>query len=329
VNCHCLCQPRVDKDILGLSLEERRELQAKAIAEDDGEWEKELDAKNRARAGIEENPDSAASYTNPGKSDIIDTGKVSDYGYTNTADRREGDSLSLFTDANGQLTAECDALHKQLIDETFKGVTPVDGKATFTVMGGGSAAGKSTMINGGAVTLPANSVMLDSDAIKTKLPEYIKMVATGDDTAAAFVHEESSALAKRMLGIANAGNYNAVLDGTGDGSVASLTKKIMDAKNAGMTVKGVYATVPTETALERSMLRAAKTGRMVPVDDIINIHRKVSEILPQCASLFDAVELYDTTGDAILIAVGGNGHGLTAVPGQESLFEAFLAKALK
>jgi hypothetical protein len=53
VNCHCLCQPRVDKDILGLSLDERRGLQAKAIAEDDGEWEKELDARNRAKAGIE------------------------------------------------------------------------------------------------------------------------------------------------------------------------------------------------------------------------------------------------------------------------------------
>lgn len=54
INCHCLCQPVVDEDILGLSLEERQRLQQEAIDEMDDEWEKELDAKNRARAGIEE-----------------------------------------------------------------------------------------------------------------------------------------------------------------------------------------------------------------------------------------------------------------------------------
>lgn len=54
VNCHCLLQPVVSEEVLGLSLEERQALQAKAIAEDDGEWEKELDAQNKARAGINE-----------------------------------------------------------------------------------------------------------------------------------------------------------------------------------------------------------------------------------------------------------------------------------
>lgn len=53
VNCHCIAQPIVSEDVLGLSVEERRALQAAAIAEDDGEWEKELDAKNKAKAGIE------------------------------------------------------------------------------------------------------------------------------------------------------------------------------------------------------------------------------------------------------------------------------------
>lgn len=53
VNCHCLCQPVVSEDILGMSLEERQELQRKALEEMDDEWEKELDARNRAKAGIE------------------------------------------------------------------------------------------------------------------------------------------------------------------------------------------------------------------------------------------------------------------------------------
>ncbi len=53
-NCHCIHRGIVNDEILGLSLEERKLLQQKAIEEDDGAWEKELDAKNRARAGIDE-----------------------------------------------------------------------------------------------------------------------------------------------------------------------------------------------------------------------------------------------------------------------------------
>lgn len=54
INCHCICQPVVSEKILGLSLEERQKLQQEAIDNMDDEWEKELDAKNKAKAGIEE-----------------------------------------------------------------------------------------------------------------------------------------------------------------------------------------------------------------------------------------------------------------------------------
>ncbi len=56
------------------------------------------------------------------------------------------------------------------------------------------------------------------------------------------------------------------------------------------------------------------------------VHRS-TQILPECAHLFDEVKLYDTTNEAILIATGGNGKGLAAAPGQEKLFEEFLKKA--
>lgn len=54
INCHCICQPVVSEEILGLPLEERQRLQQEAIDDMDDEWEKELDAKNKAKAGIEE-----------------------------------------------------------------------------------------------------------------------------------------------------------------------------------------------------------------------------------------------------------------------------------
>lgn len=53
-NCHCIHRGIVNESVLGLSLEERKELQKAAIEEDDGAWERELDAKNRAKAGINE-----------------------------------------------------------------------------------------------------------------------------------------------------------------------------------------------------------------------------------------------------------------------------------
>lgn len=54
VNCHCVHRAIVNDDIFGLSLEERRALQQQAIDDDNGLWEKELDAKNKAQAGIED-----------------------------------------------------------------------------------------------------------------------------------------------------------------------------------------------------------------------------------------------------------------------------------
>lgn len=52
VNCHCVHRAIVNDDIFGLSLDERKKLQQEAIDDDNGEWEKELDTKNKAKAGI-------------------------------------------------------------------------------------------------------------------------------------------------------------------------------------------------------------------------------------------------------------------------------------
>jgi hypothetical protein len=59
INCHCIHRGIASENVLGLPLEERRRLQQQAIDEMDDEWEKELDAKNKAKAGIESDvPDS-------------------------------------------------------------------------------------------------------------------------------------------------------------------------------------------------------------------------------------------------------------------------------
>lgn len=53
INCHCITSPVVSEDVLGLSLSERKRLQAEAVAEDDRQWAVELDERNRARSGNE------------------------------------------------------------------------------------------------------------------------------------------------------------------------------------------------------------------------------------------------------------------------------------
>lgn len=42
INCHCICDPIVDPEIFGLSIEERKALQQQAIDEMDAEWEKAI-----------------------------------------------------------------------------------------------------------------------------------------------------------------------------------------------------------------------------------------------------------------------------------------------
>ncbi|MGN1480743.1 phage minor head protein [Porcipelethomonas sp.] len=54
VNCHCIHRGIASEKILGLSLEERKRLQQQAIEEMGDDWKKELDARNKAKAGINE-----------------------------------------------------------------------------------------------------------------------------------------------------------------------------------------------------------------------------------------------------------------------------------
>lgn len=52
VNCHCIHRGITNDEILGMSYEERKKMQQEIIENDDGEWEKALDAQNKAKSGI-------------------------------------------------------------------------------------------------------------------------------------------------------------------------------------------------------------------------------------------------------------------------------------
>ena len=70
VNCHCLLQAVVSDKALGMPLEERWEMQSKAIEADDTAWERETDEKKREKAVQWRQEHGLYVPTNDGKSQI-------------------------------------------------------------------------------------------------------------------------------------------------------------------------------------------------------------------------------------------------------------------
>lgn len=265
-----------------------------------------------------------------------------EYGETDTSDAvaeiksGKANSLSNYLDEDGNLTPERDELHKQIIDNLLAGKVPVQGQATMTMLGGGPASGKSSVMNPDTSD-DANAVTVDPDAIKGMLPGYAEMSRETDE-AAGYYHEESSALAKRFAEVAFRENYNVVYDGTGDGSVASVEKKINGARSHGYEVNAKYVTIDTEEAVRRNRARyenakAKGENPRLPNEELVrDCHAKVSRISIAVASQFDSIEVWDNNGakgSQRLIATGGNGKGLTPVEGQEEAFKAYVNKGNK
>lgn len=216
-------------------------------------------------------------------------------------------SLDAYRDkATGQFTPERQAVHDRIVGGHFAGKVPVPkGQArTFYVLGGGSGAGKTSMVKSGAVRLGdvSTTVLIDPDAIKTQIPEFRPLKRAGSLVAGAFVHEESSHLAKRTTAEAFERGHNVVLDGTGDGSLDGLTKKLAAARKAGLRVVGEYATVSVDEAIRRSNERGKNNPDrgVVPEAAVRHTHASVSVVLPQAIGrgLFDEARVWDTEGVA-------------------------------
>jgi predicted ABC-type ATPase len=226
-------------------------------------------------------------------------------------------------DGSYEFTPERQALHDKIVADAVSGV-PTSADPTYYVMGGGPAAGKSTMLKDSKVSIPSKdkAVQVNPDDVKEKLPEWDRM--QGDTNRAAYTHEESSYIAKRIQAAAFETKRDVVADGTGDSSVSSMSNKIKKARDANYRVVGNYATVPTSVAIQRANARGARTGRYVPESVIRGTHSGVSSVLPRIVNQFDEINLFDTTGDLVLLASGKDGK--FTVNNQDG-YNAFLAKA--
>lgn len=232
----------------------------------------------------------------------------------------------------GSFTAERDELHDDFIAGMLAGHSPQE-QPIFIWMGGGPASGKSTIrsTQSAVIGVPDDIVVVDPDLAKEVLPDYQAMVAEGRaDEAAGYVHEESSIMARGGRDLAIDSKMNVLVDGIGNNGYARVKSKIDEARANGFSpVVAHYASLPTETALERAKIRAEKTGRVVNEKFVRERHADVSRTVVDLIQhrSFDELTVWDTDvpiGEpAIAIAVQ-KGDDFTVL--DQAKWDAFAAK---
>jgi predicted ABC-type ATPase len=207
------------------------------------------------------------------------------------------------------------------VEHTNKGVT--------YYLGGATANGKSTLVKSGLLPHPKGIVTIDSDYIKSKLPEYNLLVKLKDKEAANFVHDESSDITKKLLKTLNKNKNDFVLDSINDGDIDKLLAKIQDHKQNGARIRADYCTLDTKTSLKLANDRGKRTGRYVPESYIKEVNSDVSKLIPQLIEkkAYDELYLWDTSmlGKPRLILKQINGKLKIF---DEKLYKDFLLKAL-
>jgi predicted ABC-type ATPase len=270
------------------------------------------------------------------------------------ADTQEKHTRVLRSSGGGRIyTPERKLLHDQIIDSLLRERMPVEnnkgememhpnpagqelkptGKTpTALFLAGGSASGKTSALGleENKDVTPQSAVHVDPDEIKALIPEYVALVNEGDKFAAAAVHEESSDIAKRLLVEAMGRGLNVVRDGTGDSPGPKFANQIREMKRAGYEVHAFYVNAPIDVAVARSISRAQKTGRYVPIPEVRAQHKNVSaRFVEHIQPLVEdgtvaKLRMFQTEGEPVLFADGEGGKFNIH---DQGLFDGFTAKA--
>ena len=220
---------------------------------------------------------------------------------------------------NGALTPERQEVHRQIIENYFKGHQPYgpnDEKvAMFT--GGGGASGKGTFTKvrddghrniGDYYSQDKNPLVIDADEIKKQLAKADGKVL--DDSLTGYYHEESSSLAKQIYATSLQNNYPTLFDGTATG-VGSALKKVSMAEKYGYKTEMCFLYSDWETVRENSLGRYENTGRLVPLGHLTKAHRDAYDAVVAQQDKYDSFKLYDNAGRKMkLVGTGSKGKPL-------------------
>lgn len=234
---------------------------------------------------------------------------------------------------NGIYNESRSRLHDDIV-KAYLGNAKVKSDYVY-MLGGAPANGKSTLVDSGLLPHPKGALVIDPDKVKSMIPEYQKMITSGDKTliaaAANFVHEESSLLGKRIQKEAFNRGVATIVDGVNDGSFEKVAEKVSKIREmSGKRIRADYVSLDTDLSLKLAQLRAEKTGRVVPESYIRSCNSEISKIIPKAVknSVFDELYLWDTningTPRLILKMVDGE----LSIESRK-LYESFLNKAKK
>ena len=244
---------------------------------------------------------------------------------------KDGEITEKIFAPNGEYTEARKILHEKIINN-YLSAEKVESDKVY-MLGGAPANGKSTVVDSGLLPHPKGSLIIDPDKIKGMIPEYKKMLASGNKSiikaAANFVHEESSMLGKEIQRRAFMQNYGTIIDGVNDGKFEKVTVKVAEIRKlSSKPIRADYVSLDSDLSVKLATIRAEKTGRDVPLKYVKDMNQEVSKLVPKLIknNTFDELYLWDTNanGKPRLILKQVNGK-LDII--DQDLYDRFLKKA--
>jgi len=132
------------------------------------------------------------------------------------------------------------------------------------------------------------------------IPEYNEMLQSGRknliEAGAAFTHEESSYLSKKIQEQMLKNRKDFVLDGVNDGEFNKVRIKIAKLKEAGNRVRADYVSLDYKLSRKLAKERAERTGRKVATKFVRDMNHEVSVLVPKLieSGIIDELYLWDT-----------------------------------
>jgi hypothetical protein len=214
-------------------------------------------------------------------------------------------NLGRFKDLNSKARKE---FEESLIENVLsKGVKSDSPQAIF--MMGGPASGKSTLLDKRFGGNPKGFLVIDSDKIKSILPEFLFGAGAGDKEIAGKVHQRSSEIAREILRRAKERGFNIMWDGTG-ADRELYTNNAVELKKLGYKTQLIAQHIPERVGIQRAVRRAELPlsmggGRFVPLNFIEDAYNKVPRHFEPLAKLFGSATISDGISGKQIMQYGG------------------------
>lgn len=245
---------------------------------------------------------------------------------------KKNQTIETIQGKNWVLSEERRASHNKIVKD-YLGSEKVKSDTVY-MLGGAPANGKSTLVDSGLLPHPKGALVLDPDKIKGMIPEYQKMLSSGNTDlikgAANFIHEESSYLGKIIKTTALKNNYATVIDGVNDGGIDDVIKKANDIRieSGGKKIRADFVSLDTDLSVKLAKARSAKTGREVPLPYIEKMNSEISHLIPKIIDkkVYNELYLWDTNTNGVPNLILTQIDGVLKIHDKE-LYKRFLLKA--